>query len=69
MTREEILNLDINTHGISTQEDMMIEECSELTKALLKLRRYHNSSLVCKTGKRRPYKGHQRRNRRCTDHA
>ena len=51
MNRQDILNLDINTHGISTQEDMMIEECSELTKALLKLRRYHNSSLYVKREK------------------
>lgn len=51
MNRQDILNLDINTHGISTQEDMMIEECSELTKALLKLRRYHNCSLYVKQEK------------------
>lgn len=33
----------INTYGIESQVDMMIEETSELTKALLKARRYKNA--------------------------
>lgn len=37
--QEEELNQIIKTYGANAQIDMMIEEMSELTKALLKLRR------------------------------
>lgn len=43
MNRQDILNLAINSYGASSQEDMMIEECSELVKAILKLRRFYDS--------------------------
>ncbi len=39
MTREEVLKTAIERYGTSAQTDMMIEEMSELTKALLKWRR------------------------------
>lgn len=40
MTREEILQAAIEKYGCPAQMDMMIEEMSELTKALLKCRRF-----------------------------
>lgn len=41
--RQNILQTAINTYGIPAQEDMMLEEMSELTKAILKLRRLDDS--------------------------
>lgn len=38
-----ILCTALTKYGIDKQTDMMIEEMSELTKALLKLRRFHDS--------------------------
>lgn len=38
-----ILNRAIDTYGEEAQMDMCIEEMSELTKAILKLRRYQNA--------------------------
>ena len=41
MTQEQMRNLNtiVETYGNDAQEDMAIEECSELVKAILKLRR------------------------------
>ena len=39
MTRTEVLQKAINTYGVTSQENMAIEEMSELTKAILKHRR------------------------------
>lgn len=41
MTQEQMRNLNtiVETHGNDAQEDMAIEECSELVKAILKFRR------------------------------
>lgn len=39
MNRRFLLQHAITTYGIATQEDMVIEEMSELTKAILKYRR------------------------------
>lgn len=41
MTQEQMrsLNTIVETYGNDAQEDMAIEECSELVKAILKLRR------------------------------
>ena len=39
MNKKELLNCAIETYGQYAQEEMMIEEMSELTKAILKLRR------------------------------
>ena len=46
----EVLQLAVNTYGKEAQTDMVIEEMSELTKALLKYRRLENSlkSADCK---------------------
>lgn len=48
MEHEQInkLNRIINTYGIAPQEDMAIEECSELIKALLKCRRNPSTGAV-----------------------
>ncbi len=40
---KQILCTALTKYGIDKQTDMMIEEMSELTKALLKLRRFHDS--------------------------
>lgn len=40
------LQLIIDTYGTKTQIDMAIEECSELTKALLKARRGNDEPTV-----------------------
>ena len=41
MTQEQMRNLNtiVETYGNDAQEDMAIEECSELVKAILKFRR------------------------------
>ena len=39
MNKTELLKKAINTYGVQAQKDMMIEEMSELTKAILKERR------------------------------
>lgn len=39
MTREQILNAAINTWGQNAQLDMMVEEMSELAKAICKYKR------------------------------
>ena len=39
MTREEILQAAVDTYGVKAQEDICIEEMSELTKAIIKNRR------------------------------
>ena len=39
MNKTELLKKAINTYGVKAQKDMMIEEMSELTKAILKERR------------------------------
>ena len=39
MKKTELLKKAINTYGVQAQKDMMIEEMSELTKAILKERR------------------------------
>lgn len=39
MERNEILNRAIDTYGMHAQVDMCLEEMSELSKALLKMRR------------------------------
>jgi NTP pyrophosphatase (non-canonical NTP hydrolase) len=39
MTREEILQAAVDTYGVKAQEDVCIEEMSELTKAIIKNRR------------------------------
>lgn len=39
MDKTELLKKAINTYGVQAQKDMMIEEMSELTKAILKERR------------------------------
>jgi len=39
MNRQFLLQNAITTYGIESQEDMMLEEMSELTKAILKHRR------------------------------
>ena len=39
MSRESLLRRAVRTYGEAAQSDMMVEEMSELTKALLKLRR------------------------------
>lgn len=44
MQDQEILQEAINRYGVDAQSDMMIEECSELIQALLKLRRNYVSS-------------------------
>jgi hypothetical protein len=38
-----ILRTAVKTYGYRAQEDMLIEEMSELTKAILKLRRFYDS--------------------------
>lgn len=42
---KEILQKAIDTYGEDTQSDMVIEEMSELTKEILKLRRAVNSKM------------------------
>lgn len=42
--KKEIEYLAINTYGIRSQQDMCIEEMSELTKAILKYRRAENKN-------------------------
>lgn len=44
MTPKEIMQKAINTYGTEAQVDMAIEEMSELSKALLKMRRAVKSS-------------------------
>lgn len=44
---KEILKKAIDTFGENAQQDMVIEECSELIKAILKYRR-NNSASNCK---------------------
>lgn len=39
MNKTELLKKAINTYGVQAQKDMMIEEMSELTKAILEERR------------------------------
>ena len=39
MNKTELLKKAINTYGVQAPKDMMIEEMSELTKAILKERR------------------------------
>lgn len=46
MMNDELLNKAIHTYGKEAQTDMMIEEMSELTKALLKYRRNPNGEKV-----------------------
>lgn len=43
MNKTELLKKAINTYGVQAQKDMMIEEMSELTKALIKERRVTGS--------------------------
>lgn len=45
MNKTELLKKAINTYGVQAQKDMMIEEMSELTKALLKERRADNITI------------------------
>lgn len=45
MDKTELLKKAINTYGVQAQKDMMIEEMSELTKALLKERRADNITI------------------------
>ena len=45
MNKTELLKRAINTYGVQAQKDMMIEEMSELTKALLKERRADNITI------------------------
>ena len=40
---EEILNQALQTYGIESQLDMLVEECSELIQAVLKLKRNKSS--------------------------
>ena len=42
--KQEALKSIINHYGLDAQMDMMIEECSELIKALLKYRRTKNGA-------------------------
>lgn len=46
MKEQEVLRAAIDTYGIKAQTDMMIEEMSELTKALLKHRRNPSSKTL-----------------------
>lgn len=46
VNQEYLLRTAIETYGSHLQEDMMIEEASELTKAILKTRRYPDSKEV-----------------------
>lgn len=45
--RKVILDTAIGTYGIQSQEDMCIEEMSELTKAILKYRRADSDAEKC----------------------
>lgn len=45
MTKHEILKTIINKYGVPSRIDLTIEECSELIKALLKLRRSETDSV------------------------
>lgn len=42
---KEILQKAIDTYGVNAQSDMVIEEMSELTKEILKLRRVVNGNM------------------------
>jgi hypothetical protein len=44
MTDKEVMQKAIDTYGIDAQEDMVIEEMSELAKAILKIRRYKKAN-------------------------
>lgn len=46
MDKTELLKKAINTYGVQAQKDMMIEEMSELTKAILKERRVDNFTIA-----------------------
>jgi hypothetical protein len=46
MTREEILQAAIETYGVKAQEDVCIEEMSELTKAIIKNRRNDGEAIA-----------------------
>lgn len=46
MKDQEVLRVAIDTYGIKAQTDMIIEEMSELTKALLKHRRNPTSNTL-----------------------
>lgn len=47
MTQEQMRNLNtiVETYGDDAQEDMAIEECSELIKAILKFRRSNEKTV------------------------
>ena len=64
MTQEQMRNLNtiVETYGNDAQEDMAIEECSELIKAILKFRRSDEKTAEMRDAV-------IGRNRRCTDHA
>lgn len=49
MTQEQMRNLNtiVETYGNDAQEDMAIEECSELVKAILKFRRSDENIFNC----------------------
>lgn len=41
--QQEIMLKALNKYGVAAQDDIAIEEMSELTKAIIKVRRYNNS--------------------------
>ena len=51
MEDKTLYEMCVRVWGIEAQTDMMIEEMSELTKALLKLRRAHNKPQAIKNSR------------------